>query len=99
MHLGRPEDPLYITIQTKKVNSTDRWETKAKVKMLSKSNKHNKSHDQLQMPSHPILWAERAQPLPHQSGGDGYLLSGGYQALSAIPSSGQGEFKKRLLLV
>ena len=32
--LGRPEDPLYTTIQTKKANSTDRWETKAKVKML-----------------------------------------------------------------
>ena len=34
MRLGRPEDPLYITIQTKKANSMDRWETKARVKML-----------------------------------------------------------------
>ena len=34
VHLLRPEDPLYITIQTKKANSTDRWETKARVKML-----------------------------------------------------------------
>ena len=25
IRLGRPEDPLYITIQTKKANSTDRW--------------------------------------------------------------------------
>ena len=34
MRLGRPEDPIYITIQTTKANSTDRWETKARVKML-----------------------------------------------------------------
>ena len=28
------EDPLYITIQTKKASSTDRWENKAKILIL-----------------------------------------------------------------
>ena len=34
VRLGRPEVPLYITIRTKKANSTDRWETEARVKLL-----------------------------------------------------------------
>jgi len=32
--VGRIEDPLYITIQTKKASSTDRWENKAKILLL-----------------------------------------------------------------
>ena len=32
--LGRLEDPLYITIQTKKATSTDRWDNKAKILVL-----------------------------------------------------------------
>ena len=37
VRLGRPEDPLYITIQTKKASSTDRWENKARIQMLPRS--------------------------------------------------------------
>ena len=32
--VGRLEDPLYITIQTKKATSTDRWDNKAKILVL-----------------------------------------------------------------
>ena len=34
MRLGHLEDPLYITIKTKKATSTNRWETRARVRML-----------------------------------------------------------------
>ena len=37
VRLGRVEDPICITIQTKKAESTDRWETKARIKMLPSS--------------------------------------------------------------
>ena len=37
VRLGRIEDPICITIQTKKAESTDRWETKARIQMLPSS--------------------------------------------------------------
>ena len=37
VRLGRPEDPLYITIQTKKAESTDRWDNKADIQLLPSS--------------------------------------------------------------
>ena len=37
MPLGRPEDPLYITIQTKKAASMERWENKVRIQMLPSS--------------------------------------------------------------
>ena len=37
VRLGRVEDPICITIQTKKAESTDRWETKARIQMLPSS--------------------------------------------------------------
>ena len=37
VRLGRVEDPICISIQTKKAESTDRWETKARIKMLPSS--------------------------------------------------------------
>jgi hypothetical protein len=35
--LGRPEDPICISIQTKKAETTDRWDNKAKIQLLPNS--------------------------------------------------------------
>ena len=37
VRLGRIEDPICITIQTKKAESTERWETKARIQILPSS--------------------------------------------------------------
>ena len=37
MHLGRPEDSICISIQTKKAETTDRWETRARIQLLPNS--------------------------------------------------------------
>jgi hypothetical protein len=46
VRLGRPEDPICISIQTKKAETADRWENKAKIQLLPNSTWGRLSQDQ-----------------------------------------------------
>ena len=46
VRLGRPEDPICISVQTMKAETADRWENKAKIQLLPNSTWGRLSHDQ-----------------------------------------------------